>query len=200
FSAAIDGSAIQSCSRLRFSACMSGICASTTALSSSACAASTPAGSAASAATDSELRTKSRRLTSASDASDMEPPGVYQCVRSATITRAGAQASEGIVDAAEDRHLAATVAHIDITHHVRAGDAAHTEPNGGVHIGIPIATRVGKHLAGVDKGRGLQAHMCSESAEAEDSGARLRARGPYVLVHQTVTTALAQPFPPYRPL
>src|SRR5215469_8386822 len=143
---------------------MSGICASTTALSSSACAASTLAGSAASAATDSELRTKSRRLTSASIASDMAPPGVYECVRSATITRAGG--SEGIVDAAEDRGPAVTEAEIDVTDDVGTGDTANAKPCSRVQLRDGTRTCAAKDLAGIHERSDLQAHAGAKGVEA----------------------------------
>jgi hypothetical protein len=66
FSAAIDGSAIHSCSRVTFSVCIFGICANTAALSGSLdwAAASTAAGAAASAKPVTVPCTNSRLLKS----------------------------------------------------------------------------------------------------------------------------------------
>src|SRR5215469_1814712 len=102
-------------------------------------------------------------------------------MRGANITRA--TGSEGVVDAAEDRHLAATVAHIDVTHDIWGSHAAKPEPDGGVHVGPRVAPAVGEHLAGVDERRGLQTHASAERVEAGDAGAQLRAGGDPVLVY-----------------
>src|SRR5262249_55408535 len=59
FSAAIEGSAIHSCRRFTFSACIRGICASTAALSAAPCADTKP-GSVASATPDAAPCTNSR--------------------------------------------------------------------------------------------------------------------------------------------
>src|SRR5438105_10066558 len=124
------------------------------------------------------------------------PPARWRRSRTLTSWRglraAGTREAERIIEAAEHRRLTAGKPGIPVADDEGTRHAAHPEPYRRVQVREGAAAEGGKHLAGIEERRQLEAHARAEGVEARHARAQLRAASEHVAVHVPIEAVAAQ--------
>src|SRR5437763_16467656 len=128
--------------------------------------------------------------------SNGSPPARWRRRRTLDFWRgssaAGTRDSERIIEAAEHRRLTAGKPDIHVADDEGTRHAAHPEPYRRVQVREGAAAEGGKHLAGIEERRQLEAHARAEGVEARHARAPLRAASEHVAVHVPIEAVAAQ--------
>src|SRR5437879_10220471 len=128
--------------------------------------------------------------------SNGSPPARWRRRRTLDFWRGSSAAatrdSERIIEAAEHRRLTAGKPDIHVADDEGTGHAAHPEPHRRVQVREGTAAEGGKHLAGIEERRQLEAHARAEGVEARHARPQLRAAGEHVAVRVPIEAVAAQ--------